>query len=216
MLLVAAYALLLPTASRAQLQEGCGCCPVRWNLRSNLLSDGALLPNLGIEAYFASSRMSVEADWTYMWKRDYGRNRHWRVEGGSVALRRYLGHTPDLSGHHIGVYGQLYTFQIQLNDRHGFMSGTPGQDLTGRPGWGAGVEYGYSLPVARRLNIDFTLGVGYFHATVQQYRPGTPDCSCGCRHCYVYEKTHNVRWAGPTKLEVSLVWRLGRDNFNRR
>jgi hypothetical protein len=32
--------------------------------------------------------------------------------------------------------------------------------------------------------------------------------------CYVWQTTKNRRWFGPTKLEVTLVWLLGRGNYN--
>ena len=32
--------------------------------------------------------------------------------------------------------------------------------------------------------------------------------------CYVWQVTKRRRWFGPTKLEVSLVWLLGRGNVN--
>ena len=38
------------------------------------------------------------------------------------------------------------------------MGGEPGGTLWDKGNYAVGVEYGYSLPVARRLNIDFTIG----------------------------------------------------------
>ena len=32
-------------------------------------------------------------------------------------------------------------------------------------------EYGYSLPIARRLNIDFTIGAGYWGGIYHEYKP---------------------------------------------
>ena len=42
------------------------------------------------------------------------------------------------------------------------MGGKPGGTLWDKMNYSTGVEYGYSLPVAYRLNIDFTIAVGYW------------------------------------------------------
>lgn len=177
-------------------------------IKSNLLYDAALLPNVGVEVPWGRG-FSTGLNFDYMWIRDYRRSRHWRIEGGDLYLRKWFGSVEPLTGHHIGVYGQMYTFQIQLNDRHGFLSGKPGQNLSRRPGWGVGLEYGYSKPISKHLNLDFSFGAGYFGATVQQYHPERPVVELsGGRYRYVWEKTHRLRWFGPTKLEIALVWRL--------
>ena len=54
-----------------------------------------------------------------------------------------------------------------------------------------------------RLNIDFSLGVGYFGGRYKEYVP--------MDDCYVWQKTENLRWFGPTRAEIALVWILGGD-----
>ena len=70
-----------------------------------------------------------------------------------------------------------------------------------------GVSYGYSLPIAKRLNLDFTLGIGYWGGRYKEYLP--------VEGHYVWQSTKNRRWFGPTKAEVSLVWLVGHDNENK-
>lgn len=74
------------------------------------------------------------------------------------------------------------------------------------PNYAVGIEYGYSLPIARRLNIDFTIGLGYWGGRYYVYTPHDGH--------YVWETTKNRHWFGPTKAEISLVWLLGRGNVN--
>lgn len=69
--------------------------------------------------------------------------------------------------------------------------------------YSTGVEYGYSLPVAYRLNIDFTIAVGYWGGTYYEYTP--------VDNCYVWQATKERHWFGPTKAEISLVWLIGRE-----
>lgn len=86
------------------------------------------------------------------------------------------------------------------------MGGQPGGTIFDLAHFGGGVEYGYSLPVARRLNIDFSLAAGYIGGRDYEFVPD------GDR--YLWTDTKHRHWIGPTKLEVSLVWLIGRGNFN--
>ena len=86
------------------------------------------------------------------------------------------------------------------------MGGTPGGSLWEKCNYAVGVEYGYSLPVGRRLNLDFVIGAGYWGGEYHTYVPDGDQ--------YVWRETRRRRWFGPTKAEVSLVWLLGRGNYN--
>ena len=88
------------------------------------------------------------------------------------------------------------------------MGGEPGGSLWDKLNWSAGVEYGFSLPIAKRLNIDFTIAVGYTDCNYHIYRPEDD--------CYVKESTKHLRAILPAKAEVSIVWLLGRGNTNSR
>ena len=69
-----------------------------------------------------------------------------------------------------------------------------------------GAEYGYSLPIARRLNLDFSIGIGYIGGLMERYRVA--------EDIYIWKSTVRKHWFGPTRAAVSLVWLLGTDNFN--
>ena len=100
----------------------------------------------------------------------------------------------------------MLTYDFETGGR-GYMGGEPGGTLFDRANFAGGVEYGYSLPVGRRLNLDFTIGVGYMGGKYYEYKP--------IDDCYVWQATKQRHYFGPTKLEVSLVWLLGRDNTNK-
>ena len=67
--------------------------------------------------------------------------------------------------------------------------------------YGAGLEYGYSVPRCRSLNLDFGVGLGYLGGEYYLYAPD--------KGCYVWDMTMQRHWFGPTKLEISLVWNIG-------
>ena len=185
------------------------CRPFYMDLRTNMLYDVAAVPNIGVEFYLGGN-ISVGANWQYAWWKTDRKHRYWRAYGGDVNVRWWFGsaaHGKPLTGHHLGVYGQVLTYDFEWGGK-GCLGGKPGGPLWDKMNWGVGLEYGYSLPVAKRFNIDFTLGVGYLTGEYQEYRP--------VDGCYVWQATKQRHWFGPTKAEISLVWLIGCDNYNRR
>ena len=124
------------------------------------------------------------------------------------AGRKYFGRraqTKPLTGHHLGIYGQAFTYDFETGHK-GYIGGKPGGTLWDKLNYAIGVEYGYSLPISRRLNLDFTLGVGYWGGEYHEYIPSDGH--------YVWQSTKQRHWFGPTKAEVSLIWLIGRGNYN--
>lgn len=176
-------------------------------LKTNMLYDAVLIPNIGAEFYLGS-QFSVAANWMYAWWRSDSQHWHWRTYGGDFAVRRWMGRRAKekpLTGHHLGLYAQTLTYDFELGGK-GYMAGEPGGNIFDKANCATGIEYGYSLPIARRLNLDFTIGAGYMWGKYYEYKP--------IDDCYVWQATKKRRYIGPTKAEVSLVWLIGRDNFN--
>ncbi|MDE6134479.1 MAG: DUF3575 domain-containing protein, partial [Muribaculaceae bacterium] len=170
----------------------------RWALRTNLLFDVLAAPTIGAELYIARG-FSVQAQWTYAWWSHRASNFFYRIYGGDFGFRWWFGRqaaSQRLSGHHIGVYAQAAIWDFEFGGR-GYMGGVPGTTILDRANIGGGVEYGYSLPVARRLNMDFSIGLGYMGGSCREYIP-----QCGF---YVWQATRKLNYIGPTKAEVSLV-----------
>ena len=59
---------------------------------------------------------------------------------------------------------------------------------------------------SKRLNLDFSLGLGWIGGQYHEYLP--------MDDCYVWQSTSRFDYFGPTRLEISLVWLLGRGNTN--
>jgi opacity protein-like surface antigen len=175
--------------------------PFYISVRSNMLYDVALVPNVGAELYIGKN-ISVVGNWMYSWWKNDNIAWYWRIYGGDIGARYWFGKAAQkkpLTGHHAGLYAQMLTYDIELGAR-GYIGD--------RWSFGGGVEYGYSLPIARRLNIDFNLGIGYLGGEFKEYLPIDGH--------YVCQATKYRHWFGPTKAEVSLVWLLGSDNINER
>lgn len=165
--------------------------------KTNMLYDALITPNVGVEFNIDKQRRySVAANWMYAWWKSDPDSWYHRTYGGDIELRRYFGKQAQerpFTGWHAGVYGQMLTYDFEWGGR-GY--------LGDKWSWAAGISGGWSKAIGKRLNLDFTLGVGYLWGEYQEYLP--------VDDCYVWQATKNRRWIGPTKAEVSLVWILGR------
>ncbi|MBD5278460.1 MAG: DUF3575 domain-containing protein [Bacteroides sp.] len=183
--------------------------PFYMGLKTNMLLDALLLPNIGAE-FYVGKKWSVTADWMYGWWDHDVKHYYWRAYGGTLGVRKWFGRKASekpLTGHHIGIFAGAVTYDFEFG-HEGIMGGLPHRTLWDRCNFISGVEYGYSLPVARRLNIDFTVGFGYLGGKYLKYKPQYG--------FYIWQSTHRLHWFGPTKAEVSLVWLIGHDNYNRK
>ena len=175
--------------------------PKPWYMavKTNMLYDALLTPNIGVEFYLGKN-YTVSADWMYAWWRKHSIAWWHRTYGGDLEIRRYFGRVADekpLQGWHVGLYGGIVTYDFDWGGR-GY--------LGDRWSYGGGLSIGYSMPWKRRLNLDFTLGLGYLGGEYKEYLP--------IDDCYVWQCTKQRNYIGPTKIEVSLVWLIGRGNYN--
>lgn len=160
------------------------------HLKTNLLYDACLVPNIGIEIAYTDS-WSVSASWMYADWQNNQRHRYWKTYGGELEVKRWLtpGKKQLKNGAHVGAYIQGLNYDIEWGKR-GYQSDNWH--------WGLGISYGYSLAIARRLNLDFNIGVGYLGGKYKEYLPEDG--------CYVWQADKHLRYFGPTKLEVTLAW----------
>ncbi len=171
-------------------------------IKTNMLYDALLVPNIGAEFYLGRC-WSIGADWGYAWWKKDGRSWYWRYYGGDLYLRKWIGKKAKekpLQGHHLGLYGQMLSYDFETGNK-GY--------LADRWSWAVALEYGYSLPITRRLNIDFGLGLGYMGGEYKKYTAAETQ-----KNRYIWQKTVDRHYFGPTKAEVSLVWLIGRGNHN--
>ena len=168
-------------------------------IKTNMLYDALITPNIGVEFYLGK-KWSVAGNWMYAWWKSDPDSWYHRTYGGDLELRKWFGRKASekpLQGWHVGLYGQMVTYDFDWGGR-GY--------LGDRWSWAGGVAVGYSTPIAKRLNLDFNLGIGYLGGEYKEYLP--------IDDCYVWQVTKQRHWFGPTKAEISLVWLIGRGNIN--
>ncbi len=169
-------------------------------IKSNILY-GALCyaPNLGVEFSLDETKtIDISAGYNG-WNRcgsdsDNRKLAHFIAE---VELRHYL--CKSFSGHFFGLHCIYSHYNISdYNLPWLFGSGSRDYRFEGY-GVGTGLSYGYQLPLARRWNMEFELGVGYMRLSYDKYR------SCKCSPDMGYQ-TRN--YFGPTRAGVSIIYML--------
>jgi len=174
--------------------------PFNLALKSNLLYDALLVPNLGAELYVGKN-ISISFTWMHAWWKTDRRHYYWRTYGGELEVRKWFGTkaAQRLNGHHAGLYAGSLTYDFELGRRG---------NLSDRWTRHFGLSYGYSWRIAPYLNLDCSIGIGYLTGRYKEYLP--------VDGCYVWQATKNRHWVGPTKAEVSLVWLIMQDLRHRK
>jgi len=188
-------------------------------LKTNLLYDAALLPNLTAEFYLGRKwSVAVEGNWSW-WVFGSPVQDRWyhRIQVAGIELRKWVKSPYPLHGHAIGVYGMTGDYDLRLFPKNensmGYLSYgwfSPYEQLQTKMSWSAGLSYAYSFPVARRFNLEFGLAVGYVTGEYYKYD-----------YCMVDQQWEQLRqqakynrhYIGPTRVGVSLVWLLDAGNY---
>lgn len=164
--------------------------------KTNVLPDLALSPNFGIEIGLAP-RWSLDATGQYnLWTVDGRKWKHWLVQPEArywfcdrfvksfvgvhaIGVKYNVGHMPN----NLRIFGKDFS---QLSD-YRFQ------------GWavGAGVAYGYAIPLGVHWNLELEIGAGYVYTMYDKYE---------CTECGRKVDTGDYHYVGPTKAAINLVY----------
>lgn len=165
-------------------------------LRTNMLYDVAAIPNIGIEAY-VTDNISLGLNWMYAWWKTDKTHKYWRTYGGDIHADYWFNTEKHLwSGHHVGIYGQMVTYDFEWKGK-----GYLGPKFS----WGGGVSYGYAMWLSKHFSLDFGIDFGYLGGKYYEYVPSNK------KSIYYWQTTKHRNWVGPTKAEVSLIWKIGKE-----
>lgn len=161
----------------------------RWAIKSNALYLAAGVTNIGGE-YAFHPHWSVDLPLVYS---PYTIARRYRMRFLYIQPEaRYWLDRP-MKGHFFGVHLHAGVFNVSLDDKNRYQS---------EKGFhGAGISYGYAVPLSRRWSMEFTVGVGYAFTKYCTYY-NVPN---GLR----YEKDRPYNYWGLTKLGLNFVYRFG-------
>ena len=161
----------------------------RWAIKSNALYLAAGVTNIGGE-YAFHRHWSVDLPLVYS---PYTLARTYRMRFLYIQPEaRYWLDRP-MKGHFFGVHLHAGVFNVSLDNKNRYQS---------EKGFhGAGISYGYAMPLSRRWSMEFTIGVGYAFTKYCTYY-NVPN---GIR----YEKDIPYHYWGLTKLGLNFVYRFG-------
>lgn len=178
----------------------------RFAVKTNALYLATATPNVGLEVALGE-RWTFEAEGGYNpWTFDKEKNmkaKHWLV---SPEFRYWFCNS--FQGHFIGINGNYTQFNVgalpvPVHEAFISLNQTQEQDLEKSrvEGWavGAGLTYGYAFPIARRWNIEFTAGFGYWYSVYNQYES---------RKCGLFQETVKKHALGPTSLCISFIYMI--------
>lgn len=159
-------------------------------VKTNIAYDAVAILNAGFEIEVARHfTVEIPVIWSlWDWKQDMGL----RVVAVQPEARYWFGRPG--KGNAVGVNVGVGAYNFRHNDiRY--------QNTSGRPLVSAAVSYTYSLPIDSRWAAEFSLAVGYANAEYNRYY----NIDNGA---LINTKTRN--YFGPTKLGISLSYRLGK------
>lgn len=167
-------------------------------VKTNLLSDMVLNPNVGIEVGLAPKwTLNVSGQFN-AWDMSHDRRwKHWAVQPG---VRYWLCDRFDAS--FFGFYMHGGQYNIGGFDGKYNIFGTDARKLKNSryQGWfmGAGVSYGYAWILNRHWNLEAEIGVGYSYTRYDRF-------SCaGCGKKIEADKPHH--YIGLTNTAINLVY----------
>lgn len=119
------------------------------SLRTNLLFDAAVIPNVGVE-WGMGGRWSMLTNGMFIWLKNDNRHRYWRWAVGDVELRCWLIGSEWLPlerrwGWHVGPYAAVYRYDVEFG----------GEGQRSDFNWGVGGAVGYMAyrpPLESRLH----------------------------------------------------------------
>lgn len=168
----------------------------RLALKTNLLYDAALLPNIELE-WRINKSWSLSLEGGVAWWGKYSKDRSYRLAIISPEVRRWIRPRAPWHGFYVGAFagGGFYDFE------------KPDKGYRGE-GVMAGLSVGYMWPVSRCLSFEAEVGAGYLYTRYKEYQPIDGH--------HVYQRTKDLNFFGPLKVKFALVWRLWDVNKTRR
>lgn len=159
------------------------------SIRTNLLRWATLTPDLGVEWRLSRDvGIAVNGSWTtWRW---YQKRRRYALREIAPEVRYYLG---SKKRGYVGAMYKAGAFNYKLS-------------ATGKQGNinGGGITAGYKLPICscekRPLMLDFSVGLGYLHASFDEYTVEHGErVKCG---------EGKKKWWGLTNAAVTMVWTI--------
>lgn len=168
----------------------------RLALKTNLLYDAALLPNIEVELRF-NNHWSMALEGGVAWWGKYSNDHSYRLAMVSPEAKYWIRPRAAWHGFYAGVFAGAGLYDLEKPTR-----GYRGEGVMG------GLSVGYMWPVSRCLSLEAAIGGGYLFTRYKEYIPLSTH--------HVYQRTKDLNYFGPLKVKFSLVWRMWNVNKSAR
>ena len=166
-------------------------------IKTNLIPDGFLSPNLGVEIGLAKKWSLDLTGELCLWDVNNHKWKHWLAQ---PEARLWL--CDRFAGHFFGLHGIVGQFNFgNIHNNINFL----GSDFSQLSDYrfqgtaaGAGIAYGYAWILGKHWNLEAEIGIGWIHAWFDKY-------SCmDCGKKLASDLEHN--YFGPTKLAINIEY----------
>ncbi|MCH5241047.1 MAG: DUF3575 domain-containing protein [Muribaculaceae bacterium] len=180
-----------------------GASAQKVGIKTNLISDAATSPHLGVEFKMSPKWTFEIAGQLNAWNIHERRWRHWMAQP-EVKVWYCEAFQGSFWGLHAigGQYniGNFGNFGGNILDHLNFLGSDFSKLKDHRyQGWGvgAGISYGYDWILAKHWNLEFEIGVGYIYTWFDRYP---------CGECGSIEGSGHHNYFGPTKLSLAIEY----------
>ncbi len=160
-------------------------------LKTNLLYDAVTAVNLSLELPIGKRFSIMFEDVCPWWTMGVNGNVYcFQIWEMGVEPRWWFKSKGNLRGHFFGLYARSGLYDVQY-DKSVCYQGEY---------WSAGLSYGYAWKLGKKLQMEFSLSLGYLSMDYRSYQPDP-------QYEFLYKyQDGNLSYFGPTKLALSLVW----------
>lgn len=169
----------------------------RFAIKTNLLYDAALMPNIEIE-WLINNHWSVSAEWNIAWWGDDPNAKSYRISEIGSEVRYWIKPRAPWHGMYAGlsVGGGWYDLWYIKNP------GYYGEGMM------TAASFGYMWPIGKNFSLSAEIGAGYFYTRYKEYIPYDGH--------YVYQRTKSLNYIGPVMLKFSIACRFSDRNKPKR
>ena len=174
-------------------------------VKTNLVSDVLITPNVQAELYTHLWGLSLEFDYTFPWfHKDYGTYFYYQLLNGTVGIRKYL--NEDYTGHYFGIYANTAIYDFCPFDKD---QGWQGEV------YGCGLSYGHVFQNKKYPRIKFEPYVrfGWFNTKFDTYHASQPWNEKYYYNWYLrasdfVPRRFNMNYFGPTEIGFNFTFDL--------
>ena len=161
-------------------------------IKTNLMQLGIGIANLGVEFPIAN-HYSIDIPVTFS---PYTISNSWRMRTLSIQPEFRWWPNEQMRGHFVGLHGQIAYYNVSWNKEDRY------QDKDGKtPLWGAGISYGYAIPIKNHWGMEFTLGCGYSHLVYDIFY----NVENGAKYT-----TETKKYWGITRAGITLIYKFNK------